>query len=194
MEIKKFKIFEQEISLQKPEETTETTTQSPSTDIVPASATIVAPAVEVTAVAAPATAQPAQQPAEPADESGVDISKYFSKLFEARQIGHIYHLQVRGDMGSHAAHTALDDFYGGLLDLIDEIIEVYQGQYGIIEEYGVIDPKESKKEKMQYFEEFVNFIKVEKKCIKPEDSHLLNLVDEIVAHTYRLLYKLKFNK
>jgi hypothetical protein len=29
----------------------------------------------------------------------------FSKLFESREMAHVYHLQVRGDEGSHAAHT-----------------------------------------------------------------------------------------
>lgn len=170
MEIKKFKIFEQEISLQAEQgqqETTETTTQAPE-----------------------------QTEAKPEETSGnTDVAGFFSKLFEARQMAHIYHLQVKGDMGSHAAHTALGDFYDELLGFIDEIIEVYQGQYGLIEEYGVIDTKDTKsKEKLQYFEELVSFVRSEKKCINTEDTHLLNIVDEIVALIYKLLYKLKFNK
>ena len=59
-------------------------------------------------------------------------SKFFSKIFEARQMAHIYHLQVKGDMGSHAAHTALGDYYDSLLDFIDELTEVYQGQYNLV--------------------------------------------------------------
>jgi hypothetical protein len=75
------------------------------------------------------------------------------------------------------------------------MIEVYQGQYGIIEGYEVIDTKEtSSKDKIAYFEELVEFVKTEKKCIKSEDSHLLNIVDEAVALIYKTLYKLKYNK
>ena len=82
-----------------------------------------------------------------------------------------------------------------LLDFIDNLIEVYQGQYGLIEQYASIDTKETtSKDKVQYFEELANFVKTEKKCIKAEDSHLLNIVDEVVALIYSLLYKLKFNK
>ena len=168
MEIKKFKLFEQEITLGD-NQTAPTQTE-----------------------------QPADNPQETQTQetsSNVDISKYFSKLFEARQMAHVYHLQVKGDVGSHAAHTALNEYYDGLLDFVDQIIEVYQGQYGIIESYEPIDTKEAaSKDKIVYFEELVNFIKNEKKCIKSEDSHLLNIVDEIVALTYSLLYKLKFNK
>ena len=126
---------------------------------------------------------------------GGDVVKFFSKLFESREMAHIYHLTVKGEMGSHAAHTALGDFYEGILGFIDEMIEVYQGQYGIIEGYETIDTSSTQsKDKIEYFEELANFVKTEKKCIKPEDSHLLNIVDEAVALIYKTLYKLKYNK
>lgn len=126
---------------------------------------------------------------------GGDVVKFFSKLFESREMAHIYHLTVKGEMGSHAAHTALNEYYDGILGFIDEMIEVYQGQYGIIEGYETIDTSETKtKDKIEYFEELVNFIKSEKKCIKPEDSHILNVVDEAVALMYKTIYKLKYNK
>ena len=64
---------------------------------------------------------------------GSNPSKFFSKLFESREMAHIYHLQVNGEMGSHAKHTALGDYYEGVLSFIDDIIEIWQGQYGIIE-------------------------------------------------------------
>lgn len=124
-----------------------------------------------------------------------DVVKFFSKLFESREMAHIYHLTVKGEMGSHAAHTALGEYYEGILGFIDEMIEVYQGQYGIIEGYETIDTSETQtKDKIEYFEELANFLKTEKKCIKPEDSHLLNIVDEAVALIYKTLYKLKYNK
>ena len=124
-----------------------------------------------------------------------DIVKFFSKLFESREMAHIYHLTVKGEPGSHAAHKALQEYYEGILEFVDELIEVYQGQYGIIEGYEVIDTKETKsKDKIAYFEELVEFVKTEKKCINPEDSHLLNIVDEAVALIYKTLYKLKYNK
>jgi hypothetical protein len=126
---------------------------------------------------------------------GGDVVKFFSKLFESREMAHIYHLTVKGEMGSNAAHTALGDYYEGILGFIDEMIEVYQGQYGIVEGYETIDTSDTQsKDKIEYFEELANFVKTEKKCIKPEDSHLLNIVDEAVALIYKTLYKLKYNK
>ena len=137
--------------------------------------------------------QPEPQP-ETNEGPGSPVS-LFSKLFESREMAHIYHLQVNGEMGSHAAHTALNDYYDGILDLIDTLIETYQGQYGIVDGYDVIDTNTTRtKEKVEYFESLVEFVKHGRKAISAEDTHLQNIVDEVVALIYRTLYKLKFTK
>jgi hypothetical protein len=123
------------------------------------------------------------------------VSKFFSKLFESREMAHIYHLQVRGDEGSYAAHTSLNEYYEGILGIIDELIETYQGQYGLIEEYDVIDTSETKtKERITYFEDLVEYIKHARKCISIEDTHLHSIIDDFVVLAYKTLYKLKFTK
>lgn len=121
-----------------------------------------------------------------------DPSKFFSKLFESREMAHIYHLQTKGD-GSFAAHKALNDYYDGILELIDSIIEIYQGQYEIINGYDVIDTQSTQsKERIEYFTEFTQFIKDTRyMALSKEDTHLQNIVDEVVALAYRTLYKLK---
>jgi DNA-binding ferritin-like protein len=131
---------------------------------------------------------------EPSTE-GKDVSNFFSKLFESREMAHVYHLQVRGDEGSFARHEALGKYYEAILDFIDDIIEIYQGQYGIVENYDVIDTSDTKsKEPIAYFEEVAEYIKHARKCIKDEDTHMHNIIDEIVALIYKTLYRLKFNK
>jgi hypothetical protein len=146
---------------------------------------------------APETDTKVQQP-EPQPETqegpGTPVA-LFSKLFESREMAHIYHLQVNGEMGSHAAHTALGEYYDGVLELIDDLIETYQGQYGIVDGYETIDTAETKtKEKIAYFEELSQFVKHGRKAISLEDTHLQNIIDEVVALIYRTLYKLKFTK
>lgn len=126
---------------------------------------------------------------------GSNPGKLFSKLFESREMAHIYHLQVSGEPGSHAKHTALGEYYDGVLGFIDDLIETFQGQYGIIEEYATIDTKETgSKDTIEYFNELARFIKEERKCINAEDTHLHNIIDEVVALVYRTLYKLKYTK
>ena len=139
------------------------------------------------------TEQPEPQPQE-GENAGSAVS-LFSKLFESREMAHIYHLQVNGEMGSHAAHTALGEYYEGVLDLLDQTIETYQGQYGIVDGYDVIDTNTTRtKEKVEYFESLVEFVKHGRKAISLEDTHLHSIIDDIVVLIYRTLYKLKFTK
>ena len=123
-------------------------------------------------------------------------AKFLSKLLESREIAQVYHWQVKGDEGSHSAHVALAEYYDEIIELIDELVEVYQGQYDLIDEYDVIDTKETKtKDKIEYFQEVVQFIKDTRyKAILEEDTHLQNTIDEVVSTVYRLLYKLRFNR
>ena len=117
--------------------------------------------------------------------------KLFSKLFEARQMAHIFHLQVKAEMGSGWEHDALNDFYDGLLEFVDDLIETYQGQYGIVEGYDVIDPSVTGQMKsLEYLKQTVDFIRSERKCIKEEDTHLHNVIDEVIALFYKTIYKL----
>ena len=121
--------------------------------------------------------------------------KLFSKLFESREMAHIYHLQVNGEEGSHASHVALNTYYEDILELIDTLIETYSGQYGIVDGYDIIDTNSTRtKDKVAYFEDLVEFIKYSRKSISAEDTHLQNIIDEVVALIYRTLYKLKFMK
>lgn len=166
------RVFEQEISLEKPENTQQNqeTIQQQNN-------------------------QTTSNQQEAVGESGSEIIKLFSKFFETREMAHIYHLQVKGEEGSHAKHKALQKYYEGVIDIIDDIIEVYQGQYGVIDGYEIIDTKETtKKDVISYFEESVEFVKNARKSVKDEDTHTHSLIDDLVCLLYKTLYKLKFTK
>lgn len=124
------------------------------------------------------------------DTSDSKPVKLFSKLFESREMIHIYHLQAQGS-GSYASHMALGSFYEGIIGLIDDLIETYQGQYGIVEGYELIEKRDTSKDKNEYLKELADFIKSERKCIDLEDTHLHSIIDDIVCLTYRTLYKLE---
>ncbi len=124
-----------------------------------------------------------------------DVVKLFSKLFESREMAHIYHLQVSGDEGSYSKHISLNEYYESLLEMVDELIEVYQGQHGIVDGYDIIDTSGTRsKEPIVYFEELSDYVKHSRKCISLEDTHLHSLLDNIVCLIYKTIYKLKFNK
>jgi DNA-binding ferritin-like protein len=135
-----------------------------------------------------------QQNEEQPSEGG-DVSKFISKLLESREMAQVYHWTVKGDMGSHAAHLALESYYSGVIGFIDDIVEIYQGQYGLIEGYDIIDTTDSKsKDRLDYFKETVEYVKSNRKCIKAEDTHIHNIVDELIALQYKTIYKLTYNK
>jgi hypothetical protein len=129
---------------------------------------------------------------QPEPQSGESTPvKFFSKLFEARQMAHIFHLQVKAEMGSGWEHDALNDFYDGILEFVDDLIETYQGQYGIVEGYETIDTSATGQMKsLEYLKQTVDFIRSERKSIKEEDTHLHNVIDEIIALFYKTIYKL----
>lgn len=128
-------------------------------------------------------------------ESDSSVVKFLSKIFESKEMSRVYHLSVKGEEGSHAAHLALQSYYEGVSELVDELVEVYQGQYEVIEEYDVINTSSSKStDRVEYFTELSSFIKSNRSVFSSEDTHLHNIIDEIVAIVYKTLYKLKYNK
>ena len=136
----------------------------------------------------------AEDKKEESKETG-SVSKFLSKLLESREMAQVYHWTVKGDMGSHAAHLALQTYYEEVIEFIDDIVEIYQGQYGLIEGYDVIDTTDSKsKDRLDYFKEAVEFVKSERTCIKAEDTHIHNIIDEVIALQYKTIYKLTYNK
>lgn len=116
-----------------------------------------------------------------------DATMVFTKLFEARDFAHVAHLKTK----SYAQHKALNGFYDDLLDLADTFIETYQGQYGLakIEISSVKDA-----DPVDYLEDFAKFMVEAHKSLSKDDTHLHNILDEIVGLTYQTIYKLKFLK
>ena len=60
---------------------------------------------------------------------GPDIAKAIGIMFLSRTMSHMAHLKTK----SYATHIALNDFYDGIIDLADTLIEAAQGQYGILD-------------------------------------------------------------
>jgi len=134
------------------------------------------------------------------DESSEEVSesnpvKFISKLFESREMAHMFHLKAQGD-GSHASHLALEGYYEEIINTIDDLVEVYQGQYDIIEGYDIIDKEnENSTEPVQYFIDVAEFVKRTRySAILEEDAHIQAIIDDVLINLYKLVYKLRFLK
>lgn len=120
---------------------------------------------------------------------------FFSKLFESREMAHIYHLQTKGEEGSYAKHMALGSYYEDVIELVDDIYEIYIGQYGPLNNYNIIKDSEKETDPIIYFENLSSYITDEKnKAIEESDTHLHSIIDDILCLVYKTLFKLKYNK
>lgn len=111
-------------------------------------------------------------------------------LMQSRNQAHIYHLQVEGT-GSYAAHKALQDYYEGIIDLVDGITESFQGRYGIVRGYKMTGIIKEDQNPLMYFQGLCKFVETIRTQI-PQDSYIQNQVDEIVDLIESTKYKLTY--
>lgn len=116
-----------------------------------------------------------------------EAAELIMRCFNARTLAHVLHLQTR----SYAQHKALNEFYDGIVGLVDSFAEAYQGEYGIIEDY----PQEFEwyDDAMMLVTDLVDWIEENRDDVC-DDSYCQNIIDEIVALTRATQYKLKFLK
>lgn len=126
-----------------------------------------------------------------AAEGSSGIGKVIGKLFEARNVAHHAHLMATG-AGSHARHIALQGFYEAIVPLADQLFETYAGQYGLVnfDKNGSAGDEEI----VAYMQGLHKMLMDAHDLIDKRDSHLHNILDEIVAEVSSLLYKLRFLK
>lgn len=126
-------------------------------------------------------------------EQKKDTNKFeemVSKLFHSRTQAHVFHLQTK----SFAEHKALNDYYDGIISLVDGIIESYQGKYGIVGKYTSYDIEnyDNNSQVIKYFQGLEKDVENLRDSVK--DSYLQNQIDTIVELLNSTIYKLKFLK
>jgi hypothetical protein len=114
-----------------------------------------------------------------------------SIFFHSRTQTHVFHLGVTGP-GSYSMHKALNKYYDGILDLMDELLEAYQGKYGIItfKQVNGLDTDASKENIIAYFDKLIKFLETERQTEQLKDSWIQNELDNIAKLLYRTKYKL----
>jgi hypothetical protein len=117
--------------------------------------------------------------------SFVDI---VSGILHSRTQIHIYHLQTK----SFAVHKALNDYYDGVVDLFDGLVESYQGKHGIVEDYKCdgYDNYTSVNSAIEYLQKLDKTIESSRKSVK--ESFIQNQIDTVQELIYSTIYKLKF--
>ena len=108
------------------------------------------------------------------------------RMFYARTDAHIRHLQTH----SYAEHKALDEFYNELPDLVDSLIESYQGKYGRVLDYpsGYQVPVATPQE---FVSNLGDYVMATRQAVAA-DSELQNDIDAIQTLINSTQYKLTF--
>lgn len=114
-----------------------------------------------------------------------DVNKFVSILMSSATQAHVFHLHTP----SYAQHKALEDYYTGIVPLVDSYVESYQGTYGRlvrpVRSYPLInDPRKA----LSYFQMLYKKTKSMKGL--PKD-HLKNIQDSIAELITSTIYKLK---
>jgi hypothetical protein len=113
------------------------------------------------------------------------ITDLVSRVFAARDAAHREHWRTK----SYAQHVALGEFYEAVIEDIDEIVEVFQGQFGPIGDFSVQTKKVP--DIAEYLRDEVDWIQSVRDVIANEDPAVMNMIDELCALYLRTLYKLE---
>lgn len=113
------------------------------------------------------------------------IEELIAKIFMARNNTHIAHWKTK----SYAEHVALGDFYESSVDLLDSLVECYQGNFGIIEDI----PKDELHQDgcIKCLSDQVAWIAKNRSKIAKNVAALENIIDEITSLYLKTLYKLE---
>jgi hypothetical protein len=121
------------------------------------------------------------------NEMSNKFEEVISKLLHSRTQVHIFHLQS----DSFSQHNALNDYYDDIVDLIDDLVESYQGEFGVIKNYQNYDLKmlENNEQVINFFKDVTNGVEELRKVAG--DSFLKGRLDEVVELLNSTIYKLE---
>jgi hypothetical protein len=116
----------------------------------------------------------------------VTIGEFFLKLLHAATNGHILHLQTK----SYSEHKTLQKYYEGLPDLVDSIIEEWQGAYQKIIEYPTTyeAPNSDALTEVMAIRDFL----VKNRAIVGDYTSIQNSVDNLMSLLDSTIYRLTF--
>jgi len=116
------------------------------------------------------------------------MNEYVGTLMQSRNQTHIFHLQT----SSYAKHVALQEYYEGIIDLIDSLVEAYQGKYDILTDYkmiGVLADIEEDDNVLTYIEKIARYCELKREKL-PQDGFLNNIYDDIDTLLRTTQYKI----
>ena len=119
------------------------------------------------------------------ENSVVTVANIFGTLQECVTITWRLHLKTR----KHHIHVTLNEFYEKALDIVDDIIEQYQGIYGVVEDTFTNCVVGDGKSESEYLTELKTFIE-NNRCVLGDHSEINSTIDEFLALIDSTIYKI----
>ena len=116
------------------------------------------------------------------------IEELISRVFYARNLAHCEHWRAKGE-GSFAKHMALGEFYDGVIDTIDPLVEAYQGAFDLIKAIPV--PEQTMGDSLKCLEADAKWIEANHEKISKGNRAVGNLIDTLTAVYLSAIYKLR---
>ena len=118
------------------------------------------------------------------------VMQFVMCLLHSVTNGHILHLTTT----SYSQHKALEVYYTGIGDLVDDFIEAFQGKYGLLTNFSPVYmlPPSNALDYMNYLNTEVATLRIADGF--PKDTELQNITDEIAALIDSITYQLRFLK
>lgn len=120
------------------------------------------------------------------------FEKLISTLMASRDQAHIFHWQTTG-AGSFAAHMALGAYYAAIPDMVDALVETYQGKHGILKGFVPSEKFDeySAETAVKYFKALAMYVDRSYNKIPKEDTNIINQLDTFKDLIYTTIYKLE---
>ena len=119
------------------------------------------------------------------ENSVVTVANIFGTLQECVTITWRLHLKTR----KHHIHVTLNEFYDKAIDIVDDIIEQYQGIYGVVEDTFTNCVVGDGKSESEYLTELKTFIE-NNRCVLGNHSEINSTIDEFIALIDSTIYKI----
>ena len=119
------------------------------------------------------------------ENSVVTVANIFGTLQECVTITWRLHLKTR----KHHIHVTLNEFYDKAIDIVDDIIEQYQGIYGVVEDTFTNCVVGDGKSESEYLTELKTFIE-NNRCVLGNHSEINSTIDEFLALIDSTIYKI----
>ena len=115
------------------------------------------------------------------------MGEFAGTLLHSAVVTHMMHWATR----SYAAHKALEIYYTGIPELIDTIVESYQGKFGLIGDMPMTFTTVPVDDALTYMDILKQFVETSR-IMLPDDSEIQNEIDNVASLIDGVLYQIRF--